>query len=61
MEEYKKKLERLPKFSYFASLKPIQCIVAGDPGSHRFCVCAEHENIKLRLLVFENHNKYRDV
>lgn len=61
IEEYKGKLEILSKFSYFAAAKPVQCIVAGDPGSHRFCVCAEHENIKLRLLALKNNVQYRDV
>lgn len=61
IEDHKEKLDVLPKFSYFASLKPIQCKVAGDPGSHNICVCPEHENIKLRLLALKNNVHYRDI
>ena len=34
--------EKIPSFSYFMSLKPEECIHAGDPGSHYICVCVEH-------------------
>lgn len=59
--EYKEKLDILPKFSYFASLRPIECTVAGDPGSHRICVCIHHENVKLRLLELRDNMKYQDI
>lgn len=53
--------EKLPSFSYFASLKPIECIHAGDPGSHTICVCAEHQNIKLKLYALSRKINYRDI
>ena len=39
--------EKPLSFSYFISLKPVECIHAGDPGSHTICVCGEHQNMKL--------------
>ena len=60
IEEYKEKMEILPKFWYFAAAKPVQCMVTGDTGSHRFCVCAEHGNIKLRVLTLKNKVWYTD-
>lgn len=53
--------EELPKFSYFASLKPPEIIHAGDPGSHNICVCAQHENVKLKLYALTRKIKYRDL
>uniref|UniRef100_A0A6P7F2F6 Uncharacterized protein LOC114325877 n=1 Tax=Diabrotica virgifera virgifera TaxID=50390 RepID=A0A6P7F2F6_DIAVI len=53
--------ENLPKFSYFASLKPAECIHAGDPGSHNICVCAEHQNVKLKLYALSRKLNYRSL
>lgn len=53
--------EKIPSFSYFASLKPAECIHAGDPGSHTICVCAQHQNIKLRLHAISRKIYYRDL
>ena len=60
VEEYQGN-ENLPSFSYFASLKPIECIHAGDPGSHSICTCAEHQNVKLKLHALTRKIKYRDL
>lgn len=35
--------------AFFVSLKPKQCFYAGDPGPHNICVCAIHQNFKLKL------------
>lgn len=53
--------EALPKFSYFVSLKPQECVYAGDPGTHTICVCVEHENIKMKLAAITNQITYRDL
>lgn len=53
--------ENLPKFSYFASLKPEECVYAGDPGTHEICVCLEHENVRLKLNALTNKIKYKDL
>lgn len=60
-DDYREKLEVLPRFSFFARLRPVQCIVAGDPGSHNICVCAQHENIKLKVNAWNKHLNYRDL
>lgn len=51
----------MPKFSFFAALRPSQCLTADDPGSHNICVCAQHENIKLKLDAWDKKLKYRDL
>lgn len=48
--------EVLPKFSYFAALKPKECVYAGDPGTHTICVCVEHENVKLKIAAVTKKN-----
>lgn len=60
-EEFSDKLEIMPKFSFFAGLRPPQCITAGDPGSHNICVCTQHENVKLKLKAWNNSFSYRDL
>lgn len=59
--DYQDKLEILPKFSFFASLRPTECIVAGDPGSHNICVCEQHENVKLKLMAWNVRLTYKDL
>ena len=59
--DYRDKLEVLPKFSFFASLRPKECIVAGDPGSHSICVRELHANVKLKLNAWDKHLKYKDL
>lgn len=34
-------------FSKFAELKPPECVLAGDSGTHSVCVCTIHQNVKL--------------
>lgn len=45
--------ERYPNlkigFSKFASLRPPECVLAGAPGTHTVCVCAIHQNFKLKF------------
>lgn len=53
--------EKIPSFSYFMSLKPVECIHAGDPGSHKICVCDQHQNVKLKLSALSRKLKYRDI
>lgn len=56
-----KQLTVLPSLSYFASLKPRECVHAGDPGTHTICVCEYHENVKLKLAAVSNELHYRDL
>lgn len=37
-------------FSSFASLRPVNCVLAGPSGTHTVFVCAIHQNIKLMML-----------
>ena len=60
LDEYKGD-EDVPSFSYFVTLKPDECIHAGDPGSHTICVCEQHENIKLKLYAVSRKLKYKDL
>ncbi|CAG9831342.1 unnamed protein product [Diabrotica balteata] len=53
--------EKVPSFSFFAALKPVECIHAGDPGSHTICVCAQHQNVKLKLNAISKKLNYRDL
>lgn len=53
--------EKIPSYSFFFSLKPPECMHAGDPGSHRICVCLQHQNIKLKLYALSRRLKYRDL
>lgn len=36
-------------FSFFASLRPPWCVLAGAAGTHTVCVCTLHQNPKLKL------------
>lgn len=40
--------ERIPGFSFFAGLRPDDCVLAGGPGTHTVCLCSEHQNFKLK-------------
>lgn len=44
-------------FSKFAELRPSNCILVGQSGTHSVCVCTIHQNVKL---MFENA-KLNDV
>jgi hypothetical protein len=37
-------------FSKFAELRPKECILAGDSGTHAVCVCTIHQNTKLMMI-----------
>ena len=32
-------------FSKFAELRPKQCVMVGQSGTHSVCVCVKHQNI----------------
>lgn len=53
--------ESIPSFSYFASLRPKECVLAGEPGTHTVCVCIQHQNAKLKLKAVSNLISYREV
>lgn len=54
-------IEKIPSFSHWMSLKPKECIHAGDPGSHYICVCDKHQNVKLKLSTLSRKLNYRDL
>jgi len=37
-------------FSKFAELRPKECILAGESGTHSVCVCSIHQNTKLMFI-----------
>ena len=37
-------------FSTFATLRPIECVLAGASGTHTVCVCTLHQNTKLMFI-----------
>lgn len=37
-------------FSKFAELRPPECVLAGAAGTHTVCVCAIHENFRLKFV-----------
>jgi len=51
----------IPKFSFFASLRPPECVFTGAAGTHTICVCEEHENVKLKLYSVTKTVKYKDL
>ena len=50
----------LPSLSYFKYLRPKECVFAGDPGTHNICVCAQLENVKLKIFALKTKFNYRD-
>lgn len=40
---------RLSLLIKFFTVRPNQCILAGDSGTHMVCVCIYHKNVKLML------------
>lgn len=52
-ELYQKFKEEYPNvrvgLTKFFTLRPKQCILAGNPGTHMVCVCTYHQNVKLML------------
>lgn len=53
--------DRIPSFSFFASLRPKECVLAGTPGTHTVCVCSQHQNVKLKLNALTTSLSYRDL
>ncbi|XP_058803484.1 uncharacterized protein LOC131671234 [Phymastichus coffea] len=53
--------EVVPCLAFFTSLKPKQCVFAGDPGTHNICVCPIHENIRLKLAAVQPTLNYIKV
>lgn len=51
----------VPCLAFFTKLKPIQCSFAGEPGTHNICVCAIHQNIKLKLAAIRPDLNYKEV
>lgn len=51
---------KIPCLAFFVSLKPKQCLYAGDPGTHNICVCAIHQNFKLKLSSLGSDISYKD-
>lgn len=51
----------IPCLAFFTRLKPAQCFFAGDPGTHNVCVCAVHQNLKLKLAAVRPDLNYKEV
>lgn len=51
----------LPSFSFFASMRPKECVFPGSPGTHTMCVCSQHQNVKLKLTAINATIKYREI
>lgn len=41
-------------FSFFASHRPKECILAGSSGTHTVCVCIYHQNVKLMVKALQD-------
>ncbi|KAJ8677403.1 hypothetical protein QAD02_013190 [Eretmocerus hayati] len=54
-------LPKLPGLTFFQSFRPKECLSAGDPGTHSICVCAQHENIKMKIYALKANITYRDI
>lgn len=48
-------------FSSFASLRPRQCKLLSNSGTHNVCVCTTHENINLILHSLKRINLTKDI
>lgn len=51
----------IPCFAFFVSLKPTECLTAGKPGTHNICVCAAHQNFKLKLASVRSDLHYKQL
>ncbi|KAJ8672443.1 hypothetical protein QAD02_003702 [Eretmocerus hayati] len=54
-------LNQVPSLTLFRGLRPKECVSAGDPGTHTICVCAQHENVKLKVYALHANVTYRDL
>lgn len=55
------KLDVVPGFSFFASMRPKDVKLAGDPGTHTVCICSEHQNVKLKCRECSTALDYRKL
>lgn len=46
---------------HFAKLRPMQCILLGEDGSHAICVCKYHENMKFMFGAFKGLSDKEDI
>lgn len=53
--------DTVPGFTMFTTLRPLQCVFAGDPGTHKVCICPVHQNVKLKLQALRIKHDYKDV
>lgn len=53
--------EEVPCLHFFTKLRPKQCVIAGDPGTHNVCVCPIHQNVKLKLAAVDRKIHYTNV
>lgn len=51
----------VPSLPFFAQLRPKQCVFADAPGMHNVCVCAIHQNIKLKLSAVKLTINYKEL
>lgn len=47
--------------SKFRKLRPRECILAGQSGTHNVCVCKIHENIRLKFIAIKQELKKKSV
>lgn len=47
--QYKATTKQPIGFSSFASLRPRWCVIAGEKGTHKVCICTLHQNPKLMI------------
>ena len=52
--------EHKTDFSKCASLHPKRCILVGPKGTHSFCVCTIHQNMKLMLIAIDLEKSYQE-
>lgn len=47
--------------SKFSKLRPAQCILANQNGTHNVCVCKTHENVKLKVQGLKQKLKQKKI
>ncbi|XP_039969200.1 uncharacterized protein LOC120781131 isoform X2 [Bactrocera tryoni] len=47
--------------STFTRLRPRQCILAGQSGTHNVCVCKIHENMRLKFAALKQELKQKGI
>ncbi|KAJ8686562.1 hypothetical protein QAD02_022356 [Eretmocerus hayati] len=61
LESESEKFQTVPGFTFFTMMRPLECVPAGDPSTHKVCVCAQHQNVKLKLQALSSSISYKDV